>query len=369
MSATTYIVPPVLTAPSDAPDSEKDKAAAKSETARRSSPVSVSASGGAAFLEYVQEDLAATEARMDGDVGTDIRTVSEVTRHILSAGGKRLRPAMVALSARAVGTPIDPTRLATVGAAVEFVHMATLVHDDVVDNTATRRGRPTVNAVYGNGVAVLSGDYMLARAMRLLAIDGDLRIIRTVSEITIEMSEGEVMEISATGNSALPLADYYSILRKKTACFVEGCCRCGAILANASPEIEAALAEYGYRLGMAFQIADDLLDYTGDPRITGKPRGSDLKDGRATLPFLIALNESTEPERSLLLSAFGNPALSDGAVQDVCDLLTRHAAFDRTREVAREFVEQSDAALTHLLPSIARDCFAALTDYVIQRDR
>jgi octaprenyl-diphosphate synthase len=343
MSATTYIVTPA---------------------SERTSPVPVPT-----FLDFVRPDLEATEARMQADLGSDVRTVYALSHHIMNAGGKRLRPAMVALSARAVRPDIDSARVATVGAAVEFVHMATLVHDDVVDNTATRRGKATANAIYGNGVAVLSGDYMLARSMRLLAIDGDLRIIRTVSEITIDMSEGEVMEIGATGRIDLPLADYFEILRKKTAVFVEGCCRCGAILAQAEPHIEDALADYGYRLGMAFQIADDLLDYTGDPIITGKPRGSDLKDGRATLPLLLALEDASTSERTRLLAAFGNPNLPDAEVLATCDILTAHDAFQRTRIMAQDHVEKAEAALAPLPPSTARDCFAALTDFVVQRDR
>lgn len=324
---------------------------------------------GASFLNFVRRDLDAVEARMNADLGSDVRTVYALTHHILNAGGKRLRPAMVALAARAAADQVNEARLATVGAAVEFVHMATLVHDDVVDNTAMRRGKPTANAVFGNGVAVLSGDYILARAMRLLAIDGDLRVIRTVSEITVEMSEGEVMEISATGRSDLSQADYFEILRKKTAVFVEGCCRVGAIVAGADEYIESALADYGYRLGMAFQIADDLLDYTGDPEVTGKPRGSDLRDGRATLPFLLALDAATVAERASLLKSFGNQSLDDASVLHICDVLTQYDAFDRTRDAARDQVEKAEAALALLPPSLARDCFAALTDYVVQRDR
>lgn len=352
MSVTSYIVPPT---PAAVPEAE---------TARANS-----LQAAASFLDYVRLDLDAVEARMNADLGSDVRTVYNLSRHIMNAGGKRLRPAMVALSARAIRPDVDAERLATVGAAVEFVHMATLVHDDVVDNTATRRGKPTANAIYGNGVAVLSGDYILARSMRLLAMDGDLRIIRTVSDITVEMSEGEVMEIGATGNADLPLDVYYEILRKKTAVFVEGCCRCGAILAGASAPLENALADYGYRLGMAFQIADDLLDYTGDPFVTGKPRGSDLKDGRATLPFLLALQEADAAERRFLLRAFGKAELPDTEVLAVCEFLAAQNAFDRTRDLAQAHVEQADAALALLSPSIARDCFAALTDFVVQRDR
>ncbi|MBC7528171.1 MAG: polyprenyl synthetase family protein [Chthonomonadaceae bacterium] len=338
-------------------------------TPRRQPVRSGASSSSADFLSLVRSDLEAVEARMASDLGSEGRIVYTLTQHVMNAGGKRLRPAMVALSARAINPEISPERLATVGAAVEFVHMATLMHDDVVDNTATRRGKPTANAIFGNGVAVLSGDYILARAMRLLSMDGDLRIIRTVSEITIDMSEGEVIEISATGDANLLEETYLEILRKKTAVFVEGCCRCGAILAGATESQEAALADYGYRLGMAFQLADDLLDYTGDPAITGKPRGSDLKDGRATLPFMLALGEATEEERNTLLTSFGNADLEDAGVVRVCAILERYGAFTRTREVASTYVEQSTKALALLPDSPARDSFLQLTDYVIQRDR
>ncbi len=347
MSDTTYIVPPV-----------HDLGL---QDAHLRSPVW--------FLEYVRRDLDAVEVRMNDDLGSDVRTVYALTRHILNAGGKRLRPAMLALSARAIHPDLGTNRIATVGAAVEFVHMATLVHDDVVDNTAIRRGKPTANAIFGNGVAVLSGDYILARAMRLLALDGDLRIIRVVSEITVDMSEGEVMEISATGNPDLSLNDYLEILRKKTAVFVEGCCRCGGILAGADELREQALADYGYRLGMAFQLADDLLDYTGDPCVTGKPRGSDLRDGRATLPLLLGLESATARERKRLLTLFGSVGLEDQDVLEVCEVLDHHCAFERTRQLARDHVDMADAALSLLPDSTARECFSALTSYVVQRDR
>src|SRR5205085_1193714 len=208
------------------------------------SPTLSSATG---FLELVQPDLERIELRLNREITSDVRRIAELSSHVLLAGGKRLRPAMVALSARAVNPSPDGDRLATIGAAVELVHMATLVHDDVVDDTATRRGKPTANAVYGNGVAVLTGDFLLARSMRILANDGDLRIIRTVSEITVEMSEGEVLEILATGDPGIGLSEYFEILSKKTATFVDGCCRCGAILGEATDGQEAALGEYGRR--------------------------------------------------------------------------------------------------------------------------
>ena len=205
--------------------------------------------------------------------------------------------------------------------------------------------------------------------MRLLCDYGEIEIIRTVSEITIEMSEGEILEIIATGNPKISQENYYDILHKKTAVFVEGCCKCGAMVAGASHEQTESLAEYGRRLGLAFQIADDLLDYTGDPLITGKPLASDLKDGRATLPFLLAMESAKQDEREVLLAAFGNAQISNDTVLNVVKIMECYGVFDTTRAVAREHVELAEKALLKLPPSIARECFAALTDYVVQRDR
>lgn len=353
MSTTSFLVNPPRPAPNLPPDDATSAAVA---------PM-------IAFLEFVSPDLEAVEERMDADLGDDLRTVYDVTRHLLLAGGKRLRPAMVALAARAVKPDAPRERIAVVGAGVELVHMATLVHDDVVDNTATRRGKPTANSVFGNGVAVLSGDYILARAMRLLTLDGDIRIIRAVSEITIEMSEGQVMEIRATGDPNLPMDDYLEILRKKTAVFVEGCCRSGAMVAGGTEAVQEALARYGYAIGMAFQLADDLLDYTGDPAITGKPKGSDLKDGRATLPFLLGLEAVNSKERAQLLGAFGKPDLPDSEVLAICETLERYDCFERTRAAACSYLNETDAALAVLPNTPAKACFERLTDFVVQRDR
>jgi octaprenyl-diphosphate synthase len=349
MTSSTFIGAPIATT----------RSATRSNGARNA---------GTAFLDYVRSDLDAIEARMNAEIGSDVRAVRALTHHVLDAGGKRLRPAMVALAARAIDPEMDGARIAMAGASVEFVHMATLVHDDVVDNTPIRRGQSTANAQFGNGIAVLTGDYMLARAMRLLALDGDLRIIRTVSEITVEMSEGEVLEIGATGRADLSMEEYMEILRKKTAVFVEGCCRCGAILGNAPPEAEKALAAYGLRLGMAFQIADDLLDYTGDPAVTGKPRGTDLRDGRATLPFLLGLCKATAAERARLLSAFGKPDLPDADMDVVCNLLDRLGALAKARAAAMDHVSRAAAALSQLPDSPARQALTSLTNYVVERD-
>jgi octaprenyl-diphosphate synthase len=322
-----------------------------------------------AFLEMIRPDMEAVETRIQAEITSEVRQVNTLASHVLYSGGKRLRPAMVSLAARTVNENPAIDRLEVVGAAAELVHMATLVHDDVVDNTSTRRGQPTANAIFGNGVAVLSGDFLLARAMCLLVHDGDIRIIRAVTEITVEMSEGEVLEILATNNPSLPYDHYFEILRKKTAVFVEGCCRCGAIVGGADAAAEAALAEFGHHLGMAFQIADDLLDYAGNPVSTGKAIGSDLRDGRVTLPLLLALHDASETDRKLFLTSFGNSACSDEDVNNVVNAMAGYNVFERTRAVALMHKEQADSALAQLPPGKARDAFSALTEYVIQRDR
>ncbi len=322
-----------------------------------------------AFLQLVGPDLSAIEDRLNVEITSSVRTINSLSGYVLTAGGKRLRPAVVTLAARTICDSPPMDRLITVAASVELVHMATLVHDDVVDDTATRRGQPTANAVFGNGVSVLTGDFLLAKAMRLLAVDGDLRIIRTVSDITTEMSEGEVLEILATGDPEISLETYYEILHKKTAAFVAGCCRCGAILGEADDEANNGLTTYGHRLGMAFQIADDLLDYTGDPELTGKPVGSDLRDGRATLPFLLALESASATERKQLLRWFAVEDMSESAMNEIVAILHAKGALERTRQIAQQYIEEANRALGKLPPSPARDCFFALTQYVIERDR
>ncbi len=321
------------------------------------------------FLSCVASDLDAVEARLNAEIGADVRRACALGGHILRAGGKRLRPALVALCARAVNPAPPRERIVLVASSVELVHMATLVHDDVVDNTTMRRGKPTANAVYGNGVAVLAGDFLLARAMQMLSLDGDPDITRTVADITIEMSEGEVTEILATGDAEITFDHYFDIIEKKTAAFVTGCCRCGGLIGGATAEQQASLAEYGHNVGLAFQIADDLLDYTGEPAVTGKPVGSDLRDGRATLPVLLALEEARAAERDRILAAFGNAALDDAALAGVAAILARYHAFDRTRDIAMRHVWKAADAVDWLPASPIRDAFLSLADYVVQRDR
>jgi len=321
----------------------------------------------AKLLEVVLPDLQAVEERIQQEISSPVRTIWSLGGHVLSSGGKRLRPALVCLSAYATGLPVDRNRLIPLAAAAELMHTATLIHDDVVDNTTTRRGRPTASALFGNGVTVLTGDYLLAKAMNLLAEDGDIAIIRTISQIAIEMSEGEVLQMIHTSDASISEQTYFDIIRKKTAVFIQGCCRAGALVAGAPEPVVDALSRYGYHIGMAFQIADDLLDYIGNPARMGKPVGNDLREGKFTLPLIIALRESTPADRERLLQMIEAP-VKDGEIQQVVEIIRRYDGFAQTQAIAAHHVRQAMEALGSLPPSTIRESLTALCDYIVERE-
>lgn len=321
----------------------------------------------AKLLEVIKPELQAVDEHIREEISSSVPTIRALGEHVLSSGGKRLRPALVCLSAYATGLPVDKTRLIPLAAAAELMHMATLIHDDVVDNTTTRRGRPTASALFGNGITVLTGDYLLAKAMDLLVKDGDLSIIRTVMRIAIEMSEGEVLQMVHANDASISEQTYFDIIRKKTAVFIQGCCQAGAMIAGAPQPVVEALSQYGYHIGMAFQIADDLLDYTGSPARMGKPAGSDLREGKFTLPLIIALRESAPAERERLLQLIETPP-KDGEVQQIVEIIRRHDGFARSQSLAAHHARQAAEALSLLPPSTIRESLAALCDYIVHRE-
>ncbi len=321
------------------------------------------------FLDLIRTDLHDVERALQAAAASEVHPVDALAQHVLLAGGKRLRPATVILTARALSRDPDPDRLVRVASAMELVHTATLVHDDVVDNTSIRRGAATANAVFGNGVAVISGDFLLARAVSMLAREPDTRLIRTVADVTVDMSEGEVQELVTTGEPKLTEEAYFCLIQKKTASFIEGCCRCGAIVAGSDALREKAVSDYGLHIGMAFQLADDLLDYVGDPAKTGKAVGTDLREGRATLPFLYGLRRASDGARERLLSSFANPSLREATISTVIRTLDALGAFTHARSVAVEHAEEAKRALGVLEDTAYRQALADLADYVVNRDR
>ena len=322
------------------------------------------------FLDPILGDLAAVEALLNEEIRSDVRAAYAISGHTLSAGGKRLRPALLVLAARAARCAFPARTITASASAAELIHMASLIHDDVVDNAAERRGRPTANAAYGNQISVLVGDYLLAKSISLAAREGNIDVIRVFSSVTIGLSEGEVLQITAKGDVDTTEETYRRIIEKKTAGFIAGCCEIGGMLAEASPESIAALASYGMNCGLAFQVADDLLDYTGDPKVTGKALDGDLREGKMTLPLILAVRDAGSAERELLMLTLQTPEdLSDADIARVHQAIENCDGYRRTMEAARAYAHSAKDALSVLPASQYRDSLAALADYAVTRQR
>jgi octaprenyl-diphosphate synthase len=330
------------------------------------------------MLAPIRLELEAVEAFLQSQAETGIPQFSELTHHLLSAGGKRLRPALVILSAYAAEPDTTShlatdgagsqalARLVTIAACMEMIHMATLIHDDVIDQTFLRRGKPTANALYGNLATVLSGDYILARALRYLAMDGDLRIIQQVAQVTTAMSEGEVQEVFLRRQLTLSEQEYLEIVRRKTAEFLAGCCRVGGYLANAAVSHLDALEAFGRYLGIAFQIVDDLLDYVGDPHETGKPIGTDFREGCATLPLIHFYTYAPDPLRHALEQEFGTP-IEPERFAYYREQMRLVGSLRYAEEVAECYRQKAMEALQILAPSPARQMLEEVARFITER--
>lgn len=333
-------------------------------------PQPVKSAAPVSFLDSIHDELIAVEALLGEEIRSDVRAAYAISGHTLSAGGKRLRPALVTLAARAVGHQFPARTIYASAAAAELIHMASLIHDDVVDGAAERRGRPTAGAAFGNQISVLVGDYLLAKSIYLASREGNMDVIRVFSKVTVGLSEGEVLQITAKGDVDTSEETYLTIIQKKTAGFIAGCCEVGAMLAEASPVALVALTSYGLNCGLAFQIADDLLDYTGDPLKTGKPLCGDLREGKMTLPLILALQDVTAAERRDLLQVLQEPeALTDADIAFVRDAISRHDGYSRTAFIARRYVSIAQDALCVLPPSQYRESLHTLADYAVARER
>jgi octaprenyl-diphosphate synthase len=314
----------------------------------------------------IADEVAEVEAILCEEIESDVELVRNVCELTLQAGGKRLRPALCALSALAANPDADLPRARRLGASLEMVHMATLIHDDVIDRTDLRRGRPTASSVFGTTASILSGDVLLAKSMRILALDGDLDVIRTVASVVVDLSEGEVAELETRGQFDLDEAAYFEILRRKTATFLAACCGVGGRCAGAPPEVIQALEAFGLTLGLAFQVADDLLDYFGDPAITGKPVGTDFAEGCATLPLIRLRNGLSQEELMRVAPRFGTPQSPDD-LADVRKLMNERSIFESCQSNAFELIAVAKGELDVLPRSAERDLLAAVADFAANR--
>ena len=324
------------------------------------SPTLFAAQAPADFLDRAMQ-------RVDGVIrarlNSRVALVDQISHYIIEAGGKRLRPRLVLLFAEAFGHD-GPARY-ELAATVEFIHTATLLHDDVVDESSLRRGRATANAMFGNAASVLVGDFLYSRAFQMMVSVGNMRVLEVLAEATNTIAEGEVMQLMNMHDPDLATESYLRVIRSKTAKLFEASARLGAILGHAQPAVEEACAAYGRSLGTAFQLIDDLLDYEGDSSELGKNVGDDLREGKATMPLLSAMTRATDEERAML-----RRAIELGDVQQlprVLEVVRRTGALELTREAAREEVALASQALERLPAGRARQALSQLCTSSIER--
>jgi len=319
------------------------------------------------LMTQIAEEVRAVELELHRQVESQVDLVAKIGKHTLDAGGKRLRPAFVSLCAKSIGRGYDSARARKLGACMEMIHMATLIHDDVIDHAATRRGRSTASSVFGNTGSILSGDVLLSKAMSLLAQDGDIEIIRKVSDAVVEMAEGEVRELELRGIFDISEDEHMRVLRMKTASFIESCCEVGGLIAGATPTEREALRAYGHHVGLAFQIVDDLLDYKGSEERTGKPLATDYKEGCATLPLIYLSSKLDPAETELARKHFGN-GVTDDDLKWLIGQMHDRGTFKEVEDCARKHLDAAVESIAALLDTASKSLLSAVAQFVLRRD-
>lgn len=317
-----------------------------------------------AVKELVRQDLVAVDAVIRASMKSTVPLVDQVAEHIISGGGKRLRPLIVLLAARACGyrgsSHIDAA------AFIEFIHTATLLHDDVVDGSEKRRGRDTANAVYGNQASVLVGDFVYSRAFQMMAAIGSQRVMEIMSEATNVIAEGEVLQLMNAGDPDTTQQRYLDVIHRKTAKLFESGAEVGAVLAGASPSQQRALADYGRHLGTAYQLIDDVLDYRSNPEERGKNLGDDLAEGKPTLPLIHALRQTPDAEaRRLIRDAIENGGLAQ--LESIVAAIESTGALEYTRRLAQDEADKALMALQALPETPYKQGLTTLARFAVER--
>ena len=310
-------------------------------------------------------DLEKIEAELSENLKPYLDLVSDVARHILFAGGKRLRPLLLVLSARLCGYKEDYAK--TVSTALEYLHAATLLHDDIVDDAILRRGKTVAHSLYGNATTVLVGDFLLARALTICADSGKIKVIHIISDLTENMSTGEVHQLMRKGDVSLTEDEYLEVIRRKTAVLFQAACTVSAVIADAPKEKEKALSDFGYHLGIAFQMADDLFDYTMDTADLGKEVGADLREGKLTLPVIHALKQANPADRDAMVKIIKNEAFTVDEFNALVDLLKKNDGIAYTERKAAFCIEKAKEALSVFEPSKTKDSLLDIANYALAR--
>ncbi len=318
-------------------------------------------------FSLIASELRLVEAEFERQAQSNIQVIAYLGDYLRASGGKRVRPALNILSAYATGGDGSSENVIRMATVMEFLHTATLVHDDIIDNAEVRRNRPSVNSRFGNQKAVLMGDWLYMSAYETSLAERSLPVLDILTRVTRQMTEGELIQLTLLGRTDLTREQYFDVLERKTAFLFSACCEIGSLLGTPNIEWSTALAEYGLKLGIAFQLADDLLDFTATESMLGKPAGADLLDGKLTLPVIMLLEEDPSWQSAIqtIVSTGSYEAISREALTEAA---TSNGVIARARAVAQTYAENAIAALARLPPSPHLDALKAIPTYIIERD-
>ena len=318
------------------------------------------------ILDLIGEDLRKVEREIDLESMASVNAVTTISRYLSGNGGKRLRPILLLLSARLTGEVTDSA--IRLGAVVEMIHTATLVHDDIIDLAETRRGKPSTNVLFGNHTSVLAGDWLYMQAFQIALRERNFHVLDILIALTQMMVEGELIQLERIGKIDVSETDYMELVDRKTAGLFSACARLGAAIAGANDKAEMKLADYAWNLGMAFQLIDDVLDFTARETVLGKPVGGDLREGKVTLPLIYALQECGADERSLIETVLAERSYSTVPFSSVLAMIERNGGFTRARERAHHFADRARLLMAEFPDSPFQRALYSVTDLVTERE-
>jgi octaprenyl-diphosphate synthase len=325
-----------------------------------------SAIDGKEIFEMLREDLSAIEREFGRDTVSGVEAITEIGEYLRNGGGKRIRPALLLLAAKLF--EYQGRGAIRLGAVVEIIHTATLVHDDIIDEAQTRRGRPAANTQWGNSKCVLAGDWLYMQAFKVAVQERNFRILDTLIELTQQMVEGELLQMEKLGN-LISLDEHFDLIFRKTACLFSVCMRMGAILGGATPEQEENLAQYGRDLGMAFQIVDDVLDLTASENVLGKPVASDLREGKVTMAVIHALERCIPAERNLIETVVRERAFDGVSHAEILDVLSRYGSIEAAHACAMQYADLARNAICSFPDGEIKRALLWAPDFVVAREK
>lgn len=319
------------------------------------------------ILDVFSEDLRATEELINGNIYSTIKIIPELSNYIFESGGKRFRPLLVILSSSLCG--YRGPRAHVAGCVAEYIHTATLLHDDVVDESDVRRGRASANSVWGNEASVLVGDFLFARSFQLMVKELDHESLEVMSRTCMHLAEGEILQLIKSFDVKSTIDDYYRIIFGKTAALISACCEVGALVAGERGKKRDALKRYGQELGYAFQIVDDCLDMRGNPEKTGKPLGNDLKEGKLTLPILLAMQRAEYKEVKLISEAILSEEFNEGHFLSVREVVGKYKGVEEALESAKGHIDRAISFLSPFERRREKGYLKRMAQYIVERER